>query len=70
MMSTPAERVRRHRERMRAQGFRLVQLWLPDTRSADFRARCRAQSARIAADRHEAGLIDWVEQAADLEGWQ
>ena len=69
-MTTTSERVRRHREKMRAQGFRLVQLWLPDTRSEAFRARCRAQSERIVADERENALIDWVEQAADTEGWQ
>ncbi len=69
-MTTTSERVRRHREKMRAQGFRLVQLWLPDTRSEAFRAHCRAQSERIAADGHETELTNWVEQATDTEGWQ
>ncbi|HYQ91319.1 MAG TPA: antitoxin MazE-like protein, partial [Candidatus Competibacteraceae bacterium] len=37
-MSTPnshQEAIRRYRERMRAKGFRAIQLWVPDTRSPE-----------------------------------
>ena len=41
-----------HRERMREQGFRLVQVWVPDVRSAGFAVQAHAQSAAVgAADR-------------------
>lgn len=60
------DKVRAHRERMRAKGLRLVQLWLPDIRTAEFAAEARRQSrlANIApsasADQVWAdAMIDW-----------
>jgi len=42
-----AERVARHRARLRAAGLRPVQLWVPDTRSAEFAEECRRQARLI-----------------------
>jgi hypothetical protein len=42
-----AERVARRRAKLRAAGFRPVQLWVPDTRSAEFAAECQRQSRLI-----------------------
>ena len=64
-----ASRVQKHREALRAQGMRPVQLWVPDTRSSQFAAECRRQSALLAADPHEREILDWIEQAADTDGW-
>jgi len=38
------KRVRGYRVRQRALGLRLIQLWVPDTRSRIFAAECRRQS--------------------------
>ncbi len=38
------ERVRKHREALRAQGLRPVTRWVPDTRSAEFQAEYRRQA--------------------------
>lgn len=38
------DKVRAYRQRMRAKGMRLVQIWLPDTRTAKFAAQARRQS--------------------------
>lgn len=47
------DRVNAHRDRMREQGFRLVQLWVPDMRSEHFVAEAHRQSATVAeAERH------------------
>jgi len=49
--STPGsckDNVRQQRDRLRAQGLRPVQVWLPDTRSVAFRAEARRQSELIA----------------------
>ena len=48
------EKVRQHRERLRARGLRLLQVWVPDTRSAAFRKEARRQMAAIAASAGEA----------------
>ena len=42
-----SERVGRCRDRMRAQGLRPVQIWVPDTRSPHFLEECRRQSLLI-----------------------
>lgn len=46
------DRVTAHRARMRAQGLRPVQIWVPDVRSAQFAGEAHRQSAAVAeADR-------------------
>lgn len=45
-------KVRQHRERLRAQGLRPIQIWVPDVRSPSFRSEAHRQSAAIAASAH------------------
>lgn len=47
------DKVRDHRARMRAKGMKLVQFWVPDTSSAEFKAEARRQSRLIARSPHE-----------------
>jgi hypothetical protein len=50
LMSTPTrQRVRKHREAMRAAGLRPVQIWVPDTRRPGFAEECRRQAMIVAA---------------------
>jgi Protein of unknown function (DUF3018) len=51
--SSSRDKVRDHRARMRAQGMKLVQMWVPDTSSPTFRAEARRQSRLIASSPHE-----------------
>jgi hypothetical protein len=67
--TTSFARVQKHRAKLKAQGMRPVQLWVPDTRSADFAAECRRQSALLDADPQEREILDWIEQVADTDGW-
>ena len=53
-MSSPKPRpsrvkVREHRERLRRQGLRPIQIWVPDVRAPAFRAEARRQSLAVAA---------------------
>jgi len=48
------DKVRAHRERLRAQGLRPIQMWVPDTCSADFAAEAHRESVAIANSPHEA----------------
>ncbi|MDF2096833.1 antitoxin MazE family protein [Aquibaculum arenosum] len=41
-------KVRQHRERLRAQGLRPVQIWVPDVRAASFREQAHRQSKAVA----------------------
>lgn len=49
--STVKKRVREHRRRLRAQGLRPVQIWVPDVRSPEFTREAHRQSAAVAASR-------------------
>lgn len=64
-------RVQKHRDALRQAGLRLVQIWVPDTRRADFAEECRRQ-CRLAAqadmtDNDLQRLMD--ETLADVDGW-
>ena len=42
------EKVRAHRERLRRQGLRPIQIWVPDVRSRTFAAAAHQQSLAVA----------------------
>lgn len=66
-----AEKVRQHRERMRAAGYRPVQYWVPNTRSPEYRSRLHKQIEALKNDPAEKEAIEWAEAAAaDIEGWK
>ena len=46
------EKVRRHRARLREQGLRPLQVWVPDTRTPGFAEEARRQSLAVAASAH------------------
>jgi hypothetical protein len=57
------DKVRTHRARLRAQGLRPVQVWVPDVRARTFIAAARKQSRAIAKsdyDRADQEFIDEV----------
>jgi hypothetical protein len=49
---SPRVKVREHRERLRAQGLRPIQIWVPDVRAAEFRAEAHRQSMVVANSDH------------------
>lgn len=52
--SSVARRVSEHRSRLRAQGLRPVQIWVPDVRSPEFAAEAHRQAAAVASSDHAA----------------
>ena len=42
------DRVSEHRKRLRMQGLRPIQIWVPDVRSAEFAGEARRQAVAIA----------------------
>jgi hypothetical protein len=50
--------------------LRPVQIWVPDTRREGFAEECRRQSLLLRDDSQEREALDWLEAAADREGWQ
>lgn len=66
---SPARRMARYRQRMRAAGLRPVQIWVPDTRAPDFAEKCQRQARAVATRdpagddimRFVAGIYEWPE---------
>jgi hypothetical protein len=48
------QKVSAHRKRLRAQGLRPIQIWVPDTRSPRFAAEASRQSRLVASSPHAA----------------
>ena len=64
----PRVKVREHRERLRAQGLRPIQIWVPDVRTTSFKTEARRQSVAVAASPHAAedqAFIDAVSLRGD-----
>lgn len=68
-MSSSAKRVSRHREALRAQGLKPVQIWVYDTSDPAFRDRMRAQFLALVGRPGEQEALAFWEQAADYDGW-
>ena len=62
---TSREKVRAYRERMRKKGLRLIQMWLPDTHTAEFAAEARRQSRLANASSFAAQDQAWVDAISD-----
>jgi hypothetical protein len=61
-------KVREHRARLRAQGLRPIQVWVPDVRSPAFRAEAHRQSRAVASSADAAddqAFIDAVSDGSD-----
>ena len=64
------QRVAKHRERLRRQGLRPVQIWVPDVRAPGFTAEAHRQSALAAASPHEAddqAFVDAISSSGNDE---
>ena len=62
------DKVRAHRQRLRDQGLRPVQIWVPDVRSPGFAAEARRQCLAVAASAQAAddqALIDTISSLDD-----
>ena len=47
-----ADKVRRHRARLRERGLRPLQIWVPDTRAPGFAEEASRQSLAVAHSKH------------------
>lgn len=55
------DRVSEHRRRMRARGYRPVQVWLPDVRTAQFAAEADRQARMVAQGDRVSDDQDFIE---------
>lgn len=60
-----AEKVQAHRARLRAQGLRPIQIWVPDVRSPTFRAEAHRQSMAVACSVQAEDDQAFVESISD-----
>ena len=67
---TPGQRMANYRAKMRAQGLRPVQAWIPDTRDSAFQQEAWRQSRILVGDAHEDAILDRIERADDVDEWR
>jgi hypothetical protein len=58
-------KVRAHRERLRAQGLRPIQIWVPDVRAPAFRSEAHRQSLAVAASAHAPEDQEFIDAISD-----
>jgi hypothetical protein len=63
------DKFRRYRQSRRAEGLKLVRIWLPDPRAPGFRKEARRQAALLKGKPEQEEAIRFIEQAADFPDW-
>jgi Protein of unknown function (DUF3018) len=58
-------KVRAHRERLREQGLRPIQIWVPDVRAPSFRSEAHRQSLAVSASSHAGEDQAFIDAASD-----
>jgi Protein of unknown function (DUF3018) len=62
------DKVRAHRNRLRQQGLRPIQIWVPDLRSPAFVEEAHRQSLAVARSPHAREDQDFIDAIADRGG--
>ena len=66
--SSSRDKVRAHRERLRKQGLRPIQIWVPDVRRPDFRKEAHRQSVAVAESASAQADQDFIDAISELDG--
>jgi len=61
------EKVRRYRERLRKEGLRPIQIWVPDVRSSSFRSQAHRQSLAIAQSSQALEDQSFIDAVSELD---
>ena len=67
---TAQERMSAHRARLRAQGLRPVQHWVPDLRDPRVLADIRRQGRLLAQHPENDAIDDWIDAVYDWSEWK
>ena len=59
------DKVRAHRKRLREQGLRPIQIWVPDMRSPAFVTEAHRQSLAVAKSPHSKEEQDFIDAVSD-----
>jgi len=66
---TPSrDKVAAHRKRLRRQGMRPIQIWVPDVRTRAFSVQAHAQSLAVARSPHARNDQSFIDEVSDLSG--
>ena len=66
---TPSrDKVAAHRKRLRRQGMRPLQIWVPDVRTRAFSAQAHAQSLAVARSPHSRDDQGFIDEVSDRRG--
>lgn len=68
-MANGAERVRKHREKMKAAGLKPVTIWVPDVNSPEYQAKVARAIDVINASDSEKEILDQL-SGVDFDGWK
>jgi Protein of unknown function (DUF3018) len=69
-MTDGAKRVRKHREKMKAAGFKPVTIWVPDVNSPEFKARVAREIELINADPESERVMEEMLAISDFSDWK
>ena len=67
---TGGKRMGARRRRLRAQGLRPVQYWVPDLRDPGVLAEIQREAALLAQHPDNAAIDDWIDAAYDWSEWK
>lgn len=62
------DKVRAHRKRLRQQGLRPIQIWVPDMRSPAFVTEAHKQSLAVAKSAHARQDQEFIDAISDWAG--
>lgn len=65
--TTSRDKVRAHRARLRRQGLRPIQIWVPDVRASSFKAEAHRQSLAVATSAGAREDQDFIDAVADWD---
>lgn len=65
---TPSERMKNYRAKLRAQGLRPIQIWVPDVNAPGFREQLRKDIQSLNRE-HEKEILEDFEKVIDDKGW-
>ena len=66
---TPQQRMAARRQRLRAQGLRPVQHWVPDLRNPKVLAELRREIKLMAQHPENDAIDDWLDAVRDPKDW-
>jgi hypothetical protein len=75
VMARPAandgiDKFRRYRANRRAEGMKLLRVWVPDPTMPGFRDEARRQAALLHGTPEQQDALDFIEAAGDFADWK